>query len=70
MTLKVLVDEALCNANGQCYALAPELFQADDEGFCAQAGQGLIEVPAGMEDKAREAEGSCPEAAIRVVDED
>lgn len=70
MTLKVLVDEALCNANGQCYALAPELFQADDEGYCAQAREGLIEVPAELEDKARAAEGSCPEAAIRVVDED
>lgn len=65
----MLVDEALCTANGQCYAVAPELFQPDDEGYCAQAGHGLIDVPDGLEEKAREAESKCPEAAIRVVDE-
>ena len=70
MTLKVLVDEALCSANGQCYAVAPELFQADDQGFCAQAGQGLVDVPAGLEAQARRAESACPEAAIRIVEDD
>ena len=70
MRLKVLVDEALCSANGQCYAVASELFQADDQGFCAQAGQGLIDVPEGLEGQARLAESVCPEAAIRVLEED
>lgn len=70
MTLKMFVDEALCAAHGQCYVVAPELFQADEEGFCAQAGQGLIDIPEGLEDAARLGESTCPETAIRVIDEE
>lgn len=40
-----------------------QLLTYDDEGFVAQKGQ-TIEVPAGMEDAAREAALSCPEGAI------
>jgi ferredoxin len=70
MTLKMLVDEALCAANGQCYAVAPELFQADAQGFCAQAGKGLLDVPEGLEDQARLGGSVCPEGAIRVIDDE
>jgi ferredoxin len=69
MTLKFLVDEALCSAHGQCYAAAPELFHADAEGFNKGAGEGWIEVPPGMEEAARLGESLCPETAIRVIEE-
>ncbi|MTV24933.1 ferredoxin [Nitriliruptoraceae bacterium ZYF776] len=29
----VTIDRALCSGHGRCYALAPEVFAPDDEGF-------------------------------------
>lgn len=69
MALKIQVDEALCNGTGQCAAMAPKLLHLDEEGYCAEAGDGFIEVPADCEEDARAAEGSCPEAAILVVED-
>lgn len=69
MALKIQVDEALCTGTGQCVTLAPDLLQLDDEGYCAQAGAGFLDVPADLEQDARAAEGSCPEAAILIVEE-
>lgn len=69
MGLKMQVDEALCSGMGQCAVAAPDLLQLDDDGYCVQAGAGLLDVPAGAEEQARAAEGSCPEAAIMTMEE-
>ena len=65
--MKIAVDETLCQGHGRCYAVAPELLEADDEGFVTIKGS-AIEVPAGQEEAARKAQLACPEDAITIED--
>lgn len=65
--MKYVVDSALCCAHGQCYAVAPEVYEAADDGYNAEAGK-TVEVPAHLEDSAREGAMACPESAILVLD--
>jgi ferredoxin len=59
--MKLRIDESVCTGHGRCYALAPQLFDADERGYgtviCA-------EVPEDLLDRARLAEQSCPEHAV------
>ncbi len=64
-SMKIRIDSELCTGHGRCYALAPALFEADDEGF----GQVLhAEVPPEHEADARRAVGNCPERAVLIDD--
>jgi len=60
--MKVHVDQTKCQGHGRCYALAPELFDADDIGNGVELGDGTV--PPELEDKARLAVDNCPEQAI------
>ncbi len=64
--MKVHVDQEKCQGHGRCYALAPELFDADDIGNGVELGDGVV--PTGLEEKARLAVDNCPEQAI-VIEE-
>jgi ferredoxin len=55
--------------HGRCYRLAPDLLGFDDEGYVSIRGQ-AIDVPPDQVEFAREAEGTCPEGAITLVEED
>ena len=63
--MRLTIVAEMCTGHGRCYTLAPDLLSYDDEGFVAERGH-PFEVPAGMEDAAREAAMSCPEGAIRI----
>ena len=60
---RVRVDESLCRGHGRCYAIAPEIYDADETGHCVvlrpEAERELL-------DKARAGEESCPERAIQI----
>jgi ferredoxin len=62
--MKVRVIEEKCQGHGRCYALAPELFEADDFGNAHELNGG--EVPPELEEKARLAADNCPEYAIEI----
>ena len=65
--MRIHLDREACQGHGRCYALAPELFDSDDEGYAvllAEDGQ----VPAGSEEAARRAVDNCPEYAITTTD--
>ena len=62
--MKFRVIEEKCQGHGRCYALAPELFEADDYGNAHELNRG--EVPPGLEDQARLAADNCPEFAIEI----
>ncbi|HKA83898.1 MAG TPA: ferredoxin [Acidimicrobiales bacterium] len=62
--MKVRIDAEMCTGHGRCYALAPEVFEPDDDGHGAVLHGG--EVVAGQEDAARRAANNCPERAITV----
>jgi ferredoxin len=66
--MKVRVDGELCTGHGRCWTLAPDVYDADDEGFNSSAG-GVVEVPPGSEDTALKGVRSCPEAALLVIEE-
>jgi ferredoxin len=65
--MRIAVSAELCSGQGRCYVVSPTLFEADDEGFCAQRGT-EFEVPSALEHEARTGVDSCPEGAIRVTD--
>jgi ferredoxin len=63
--MKIHVDPALCQGHNRCVALAPALFDIDDEGFASAAGDGTI--PPGQDDLVELVIDNCPEQAITVV---
>ena len=68
---KVVKDE--CIACGACGAIAPEIFDFDDEGYAMNvyAGDdntGIVEFPEDMHDDLIDAAESCPTEAIKVAD--
>ncbi len=59
--MRLRIDSELCTGHGRCYALAPNLVDADDEGY------GVVTVPevgADHEAEARKAVLGCPERAV------
>jgi ferredoxin len=66
MAFRIELDSEQCQGHGRCYALAPEVYGADDDGYCElldpEPGPGLLE-------KARLGEMNCPEDALTVIED-
>ena len=62
--MRIVFDREKCQGHGRCYALAPEVFETDDEGYAVLLVTG--DVPAEREDDARLAADNCPEFAISI----
>ena len=72
--MKIKVDWDLCEANAVCMDVAPGLFKVDDDDNFHHLLQGDSDdvsgvIPAGEEDKAREAVRLCPRQALSIVDD-
>jgi ferredoxin len=65
--MKVKVIGERCTGHGRCWAVAPDVFSADDEGFNGELDT-TVEVASGKEAEAEDAVLSCPESALEVVD--
>jgi ferredoxin len=65
--MRLTVDAGKCSGQGRCYSVAPELLEADDEGFVTIRGAAVDVVPA-MTGAARLAADSCPVGAISITD--
>lgn len=63
-TLRVSVDNSICQGHARCWHLAPEFFTLDDEGYC-NIGQGKS-VPPGREDEVMAGVRACPEKALHI----
>jgi ferredoxin len=59
--MRIEVDRDACVGHGRCWSLVPELFDGDDNGYCATES---FDVPEGFEPAARRAVAGCPERAI------
>lgn len=59
--MKANVDKDTCIGCGLCPTVAPEVFDMDDDG---KAHVIVEEVPENSKEATKEAEGSCPVAAI------
>ncbi len=60
--MEVFVDPDICISCGTCIDICPEVYDWDDSG---KARNQLDEVPATLEDCAREGLESCPVEAIK-----
>ena len=61
--MRVVLDRSACTGHGRCYALGPDVFEADDGGYGTVI---VADVPPELEEQARLAEANCPERAITV----
>lgn len=61
--VRVVVNRNRCMGWGVCYSHAPEIYQADSDGYCVVV-KPLVD--ASLLEKAIEGAASCPERAIRV----
>jgi ferredoxin len=62
--MQVHVDSTKCQGHNRCYALAPEIFDADDYGQAFELNNGIV--PVALEEKARLAVANCPEFAVTI----
>jgi len=67
--MKVVLDSDRCVGHGRCYALAPEVYDADDEGHCLMQFGPDDAIPADLEAKARLGAANCPEQALTVLED-
>lgn len=61
----VRVDRSVCAGHALCAMRAPEVYELDDEGFCASDGRRF---PAALRPAAERGARVCPEAAITLED--
>ena len=66
--MKVTVAGAQCAGHGRCYSVAPDVYEADHDGFNGLR-DAVIEIAPGEEDAALLGAMSCPEGAITVVEQ-
>ena len=62
--MKLTVDSTACQGHGRCFAVAPEVFQLDDEGYVA-----VHDVTGVREEDvaaARRGVSACPERALQL----
>ena len=63
--MKIKVDFDLCESNALCEAMAPEVFELDDDDFLVMKTEETT--PANIDDVKR-AVAACPRAAIKLED--
>jgi ferredoxin len=61
--MKACVDKNLCISCGLCTAISSNVFFMDDDGLAVAANEELVDT---LLDAAKDAEGQCPAAAIKV----
>ena len=64
--MRVHLDSGRCQGHNRCRALAPELFDVDDDGQAVLNVDG--EVPDELNANARLAASNCPEFAITITE--
>jgi ferredoxin len=64
--VKLIVDSTACQGHGRCFAVAPEVFQLDDDGHVAVRDD--TEVREEAVAAARRGVSACPERALQLTD--
>ena len=59
--MRIRVDRDKCQGHAMCFAVAPELYELDEEGY---SSIDTLEVPPESEEDARRGAAACPEGAI------
>ncbi|MBY4573347.1 ferredoxin [Gordonia paraffinivorans] len=61
--MRIVVDRERCGGHGRCVAVAPELFDLDDDGISLPL---VDELATDQEAAAKDAIANCPQSAIRI----
>lgn len=61
--MKVIVSREKCSGHARCFAMGPDVYDLDDEGYIAITE---CDVPSHLEQQAVDGAESCPEGAIRI----
>jgi ferredoxin len=64
--MKIRIDKARCVGNARCWAIAPDLYPLDEEGYIAT--QGFV-VPEAQQALAKRGARACPERVIEIIEE-
>lgn len=67
MTVQIHFDAKHCAGHALCAAVAPDVFELDDNGYCIPPDP---RVPPDLVEQALRGADACPEQAITVVDVD
>ena len=65
--MKIKAKTESCAGHARCAAVAPELFELNDEGYLETPE---INVPAGLEALARRAVRACPERILSIEEDE
>jgi ferredoxin len=63
---RIIVHREKCQGHARCWALAPDLFDLDDEGFIVARD---VEASGDDAKRARRAARACPERALEIADQ-
>lgn len=63
--MRITVDREKCLRSGQCTYMHPKLFQEDEDGYPVVL---VEEVPAELEEEAKDAAEICPSGAIALAE--
>lgn len=66
--MKAKIDENLCSGHGRCNAVAPDVYELDDDGYNGLRGK-IFDVGPEDVDAAQLGAKSCPELAITLTDD-
>ena len=64
--MKIVLNDDLCVGHGRCYAVAPDVYDADEQGHCVVKIAG--DVPEDLAAQARTGAANCPEDALSVLE--
>jgi ferredoxin len=65
--MRIEVDRERCTGHGRCWTLAPDTFDADDDGYCATTSVEVDDADEAAVAAALRGVRSCPEHAIRAT---
>jgi ferredoxin len=66
ISLRAELNRERCSGHARCFAVAPEVFDIDDDGFCLPPPDEPLS--AELEVTARNGVDACPENALRLVE--
>lgn len=65
VVVTILLDVKRCAGHGLCAMAGPDVYELDDEGYCATSGQ----VPESLRNAALEGASACPEQALTIAED-
>ncbi|MDQ3886414.1 MAG: ferredoxin [Actinomycetota bacterium] len=66
--MRVEVDSRICEGHGQCYEVAEDVYDLDEDGYALVRESSRDAVPPELEEQARDGAAACPVQAITIYE--